>query len=115
MLHFIKYILILVIFTALFLLLWSNQNLWLDIKFAIPYLPYSYIIKVSFIQVIGICFTASFLFAAFIGALRLRDIRQKKKELKKEREELNQTQKNNSNTPIIPSFQTEEESKENNF
>ena len=88
MLHFIKYLVIVIILFAILNLFRSNLDAVVTLKFQIPLIHEWFIPPVSLNYLLLTGFSVGILFAAFIGAFRFSAIREKKREMKRLKEEL---------------------------
>lgn len=83
MFHFFKYLLLVLLFAAFLNIFRSNSGGEIVLKYDIPFIRQweSVPLSVNFLMVAG--FSLGILVAAFLGALRMKDVLEKKRELKK--------------------------------
>ncbi|MBI4411302.1 MAG: hypothetical protein HY541_02320 [Deltaproteobacteria bacterium] len=94
MLHFLKYLLLTLFLFAVLNLFRSNLDSVVSIKFQIPLIHEWLFPPVSLNYLLLTGFSAGILFAAFIGAFRFSTIREKKREIKRLKEELKNWESN---------------------
>lgn len=104
MFHFLKYFLLALFFFVVLNLFRSNLDAFVSIKFQVPLILdwSSTPIALNYLLVSSFC--VGILFAALLGAFRLRDIHRRKKELKRQRQELDLVKESRTSQDTLPSF-----------